>query len=120
MLVPVFRLFFLATLPLEILLADRPFITPVFVIGAIATVGWLLWRAWYLYRAPVVLPREDSVRYNTAYLANLIAFALASHSFFCVVVMINISLPMLLVREYYGRRLTYGTDPGRYPHQSTT
>ncbi|WP_067562511.1 hypothetical protein [Halofilum ochraceum] len=103
-LVPVFRLFFLATLPFETLLADRPFIAPVFVIGSLATVTWLLWRFWYLYRAPDLLPRADSVQYNTAYLANLIALALACHSFVCVAIMINVSLPMLLVRERCARR----------------
>lgn len=118
MLVPVFRLFFLVTLPLETVLADRPFITPVFVIGSLATIAWLLWRAWYLSRAPGVLPREDSVRYNTAYLANLIAFALASHSFVCLVVMINVSLSMLLVREQCARRILKSTCPGMARHES--
>lgn len=118
MLVPIFRLFFLATLPLETVLADRPFVAPVFIIGSTATVAWLLWRAWYLYRAPAVLPREDSVRYNTAYLANLIAFALACHSFVCLVVMINVSLPMLLVREHCARRVSKSTCPGMARNES--
>lgn len=109
-LVPAFRLFFLVTLPLENLLAERRFMLPVFAIGAVATVGWLGWRWWYLARAPRSLPREDSVRYNTGYIANLVAFALACHSFVCVVVMINVSLPMLLVRERYARRATAGIE----------
>lgn len=104
-LVPVFRAFFLVSLPLELLLAERPFILPLFVIGALATVGWLVWRWIFLVRTPTVLPQDTSVHYNLGYLANLVAFALACHSFVCLVVMINVSVPMLLVRERWARQL---------------
>jgi hypothetical protein len=102
--VPAFRAFFLLTLPLEFLLAERVFLPPVFIIGAVATLGWLAWRARFLARAPAVLPRAESVRYNLAYVANLGVFALACHSFVCLVVMLNVSVPLLLVREARVRR----------------
>ncbi len=102
--VPLFRAFFLVTLPLEFVLAERAFLAPVFVIAAGASLAWLAWRAAYLARAPARLPRADSVRYNGAYVANLAVFALACHSFVCLAVMINVSLPLLLVREHCARR----------------
>lgn len=40
-LVPVFRAAFLLTMPLEMLIAARPFVLPVFVLGALGTIGWL-------------------------------------------------------------------------------
>jgi len=107
-LVPLFRAFFLVTLPLEFAMADRVFVPAVFIIGTVATLAWLGWRAAYLARAPAALPAEDSVRYNAAYIANLVALALASHSFVCLVVAINVSVAMLLVREHRARRLAQG------------
>lgn len=102
--VPLFRAFFLLTLPFEYVLADRVFLPAVFVTATAATLGWLAWRAIYLLRAPPELPRADSVRYNAAYVANLLSFALACHSFVCLALLINISLPMLLIRERLARR----------------
>ena len=102
-LVPAFRAFFLVTLPLEFILAQRDFVPVVFVIGALAALAWLVWRTAYLARAPACLPAEDSVRYNVAYIANLVALALACHSFVCLVVAINVSIPMLLVRERWAK-----------------
>jgi len=112
-LVPLFRAFFLVTLPLEYAMAERAFVPAVFVIGTVATLGWLAWRATYLARAPASLPAEDSVRYNAAYIANLVALALACHSFVCLVVAINVSVAMLLVREHRARRLAQGPPDAR-------
>ena len=108
--VPAFRVFFIGTLPLEVFLAERPFILPVFAVGAAATLGWLAVRARYLLTAPRELPAADSVRYNLAYVANLATFALACHSFACLVVMLNVSIPLLLVREAHARGGPRGTS----------
>jgi hypothetical protein len=101
--VPALRVSFLATLPFEALLAERTFIPVLFVIGAAATMFWIGWRIRYLSHAPTTLPREDSVNYNIAYIINLMAFALALHSFVCVVIMANLSLFLLMIRLRYDR-----------------
>lgn len=111
--VPAFRGFFLLSLPFENLFAERPFLLPVFVTGSLATLGWLGWRFIYLKQAPHTLPRGDSVAYNAGYIANLLAFALACHSFVCAAVMINVSIPMLLVREHYRRSAPLQSDGPR-------
>jgi len=103
--VPVFRVFLLGTLPLEQLLEDRPFVPAAFALGAAATAGWLLVRAHYVLTAPQPYPPEDSIAYNIGYIVNLIAFAIAMHSWVCLAVMINISLPALWLRYRWLRRM---------------
>jgi len=97
--VPLVRALFVLTLPLEAMLAERTFIPSLFVLGTVATLFWLGWRFHYLSRAPRPLPRGDSVRYNMAYLANLLSFGLACHSFVCVVVALSVGMALLMVRE---------------------
>ena len=101
--VPAFRAFFLLTLPFEVVISERQFIPAVFAIAGLATVVWLGWRAWYLWTRPGPLPAHESVRYNTAYVAGLALFALACHSFVCLAVMLNVSVPLLLLRERAAR-----------------
>lgn len=110
--VPCLRTLFLLSLPLEFVIADRVFLPPLFGLAGVATLGWLGWRLVYLVRAPRELPPDDSFRFNAAYLGGLITFALACHSYLCLAVMINVSLPLLLVRErYQQRRLCMSGSP---------
>lgn len=105
--VPLFRAFFLVSLPIEYSSGDRPFDPTVFAIAATATVGWLAVRSAWLWHRRAPQPAAESVAYNLLVVANLIAFALAMHSFVCLAVMINISLPALWLRYRYLRRINH-------------
>lgn len=96
--VPAFRAFLLLSLPVEYLRQNHAFDSRLFTLGAAGTLAWLAIRSVYLWRQPAPLPPSASVVYNLFVIVNLVAFAIAMHSFICLAVMIHISIPALWLR----------------------
>jgi len=96
-LVPLFRAFFLLSLPLETYMSHRDWINSVSILGGIGTVAWLIARFIYLRRLKEWTPKS-SIIYNTFYVANLICFGLLMNSFFCLAILIHASTLFLWVR----------------------
>lgn len=97
-LVPAFRIFFLASLPLEFILAKREFIPALYGLGFSGTLFWLARRGFMVFNNKQPLKTFESISYNVYYVANLICFGLLMHSFVCLSLLINVSTIFLLIR----------------------
>ncbi len=115
--VPLFRAFFLLSLPVEYSRGQHQFDGGVFVIAGAATVGWLAVRTAYLARRPAPRAAAESVRYNLFVTANLLAFGLAMHSFVCLSVAVNISIPALVLRYHW--LMAASTPPNEQPTEAS-